>query len=132
MPGLGLPTSTEEDELFEHFRLVADRGQEPVRIDKFIATHREETSRSRVQQAIKLGYVRVNEALVKANYVVRPGDVIQLVMPYERRGLEILPENIPLNIVYEDADLLVVNKPAGMVVHPGHGNYNGTLVNALA
>ena len=129
MPGVA---GHDEDELFEHFRLVADRGQEPVRIDKFIATHREETSRSRVQQAIKLGYVRVNEALVKSNYIVRPGDVIQLVMPYERRGLEILPENIPLNIVYEDEDLLVVNKPAGMVVHPGHGNYNGTLVNALA
>ncbi len=131
-PSGGSQTGQDEDELFEHFRIVADRGQEPVRVDKFIATHREDTSRSRVQQAIKLGYVRVNEALVKSNYVVRPGDVIQLVMPYERRGLEILPESIPLNIVYEDEDLLVVNKPAGMVVHPGHGNYNGTLVNALA
>ncbi len=129
-----LPAGTDggTDLLFEHFRLVADRGQEPVRIDKFIATHQEDTSRSRVQQAIRLGYVLVNGIPVKANYVVRPSDVVQFVMPYERRGMEILPEDIPLDIVYEDDDVLVVNKPAGMVVHPGHGNYSGTLVNALA
>jgi len=120
------------DEMFEHFRLVADKGQAPLRVDKFIASHQEDTSRHRVQQAIKLGYVRVNGSVVKANYIVRPCDIITFVMPYERRGLEILPENIPLDIVYEDEDVLVVNKPAGMVVHPGHGNYNGTLVNALA
>ena len=123
------PTS---DEMFEHFRLLVDKGQEPLRIDKFIATHQEDTSRHRVQQAIKLGYVLVNDKVVKANYIVRPCDVVKFVMPYERRGTEILPENIPLDIVYEDNDVLVVNKPAGMVVHPGHGNYNGTLVNALA
>ena len=121
-----------EDILFEHFRLHVDKGQEPVRIDRFIAEHQEDTSRSRVQQAIKLGYVLVNGKPVKANYVVRPLDVVKFVMPYERRGTEILPENIPLDIVYEDDDVLVVNKPAGMVVHPGHGNYNGTLVNAIA
>jgi len=120
------------DEMFEHFRLVADKGQAPVRVDRFIAEHQEDTSRSRVQNAIKLGYVLVNDAPVKANYIIRPCDVVKFVMPYERRGLEILPENIPLDIVYEDEDVLVVNKPAGMVVHPGHGNYNGTLVNALA
>ena len=120
------------DEMFEHFRLNVDKGQEPVRIDKYIADHQEDTSRNRVQQAIKLGYVLVNEKPVKANYIVRPGDVVKFVMPYERRGTEILPENIPLDITYEDNDVLVVNKPAGMVVHPGHGNYNGTLVNALA
>ncbi|MBQ9702059.1 MAG: RNA pseudouridine synthase, partial [Bacteroidales bacterium] len=123
--------TTEEDLMFEHFRLNVDKGQEPVRIDRFIAEHQEDTSRSRVQQAIKLGYVLVNEKPVKANYIVRPLDVVKFVMPYERRGTEILPENIPLDIVYEDDDVLVVNKPAGMVVHPGHGNYNGTLVNAL-
>ena len=122
----------EEQELFEHFRLVADRGQEPVRIDKFIASHQEDTSRSRVQKAIEAGFVRVNDVTVKANYIVRPADIVTFVMPYERRGVEILPEDIPLDIVYEDEDLLVVNKPAGMVVHPGHGNYTGTLVNALA
>ncbi len=130
------PSEVEEspttDEMFEHFRLLVDKGQEPLRIDKFIATHQEDTSRHRVQQAIKLGYVLVNDKVVKANYIVRPCDVVKFVMPYERRGTEILPENIPLDIVYEDNDVLVVNKPAGMVVHPGHGNYNGTLVNALA
>ena len=120
------------DEMFEHFRILVDKGQEPLRVDKFIASHQEDTSRHRVQQAIKLGYVLVNDKPVKANYIVRPLDVVKFVMPYERRGTEILPENIPLDIVYEDDDVLVVNKPAGMVVHPGHGNYNGTLVNALA
>ena len=123
---------SDSDELFEHFRLNVDKGQEPLRVDKFIASHQEDTSRHRVQQAIKLGYVLVNDKPVKANYIVRPLDVVKFVMPYERRGTEILPEDIPLDIVYEDQDLLVVNKPAGMVVHPGHGNYNGTLVNALA
>ena len=122
----------DSDELFEHFRILVDKGQEPLRVDKFISTHQEDTSRHRVQQAIKLGYVLVNDKVVKANYLVRPCDVVKFVMPYERRGTEILPENIPLDIVYEDEDVLVVNKPAGMVVHPGHGNYNGTLVNALA
>ena len=121
-----------EEELFEHFRLVADKGQAPVRLDRFIASHQEDTSRSRVQKAIDAGYVLVNDVPAKANYIVRPEDVIKFVMPYERRGLEILPEDIPLDIVYEDDDVLVINKPAGMVVHPGHGNYNGTLVNALA
>ena len=120
------------DEMFEHFRILVDKGQEPLRVDKFITDHQEDTSRHRVQQAIKLGYVLVNDKVVKANYIVRPLDVVKFVMPYERRGTEILPENIPLDIVYEDDDVLVVNKPAGMVVHPGHGNYNGTLVNALA
>ena len=122
----------EGQEMFEHFRLVADKGQAPVRVDKFIATHQEDTSRNRVQQAIKLGYVLVNDKPAKANTVIRPCDVIKFVMPYERRGVEILPEDIPLDIVYEDDDVLVVNKEAGMVVHPGHGNYTGTLVNALA
>ena len=126
-----LPGSEGPDEMFEHFRLLVDKGQEPLRIDKFITSHQEDTSRHRVQQAIRLGYVLVNDKPVKANYIVRPCDVVKFVMPYERRGLEILPENIPLDIVYEDNDVLVVNKPAGMVVHPGHGNYSGTLVNAL-
>jgi len=121
-----------EEEMYEHFRLVADKGQEPLRIDKFIASHQERTSRHRVQLAIKAGFVRVGDKTVKANYIVRPEDVITFVMPYERRGVEILPEQIPLDIVYEDEDVMVVNKPAGMVVHPGHGNYSGTLVNALA
>ena len=118
--------------MFEHFRLNVDPGQAPMRVDKFMATHLEDTSRHRVQCAIKEGYVRVGNKVAKANLIVRPGDVIRFMMPYRRRGTEILPEDIPLDIVYEDDDLLVVNKAAGMVVHPGHGNYNGTLVNALA
>ena len=122
----------EEDLLFEHFRLVADKGQAPLRVDKFIATHQEGTSRHRVQLAIKAGYVLVNDSVAKANTIIRPMDVIRFVMPYERRGVEILPEDIPINIVYEDDDMLIIDKPAGMVVHPGHGNYNGTLLNALA
>ena len=118
--------------MFEHFRLEVDPGQAPVRIDKYMSTHLEDTSRNRIQQAFKEGYVRVGESPVKANYIVRPGDVIRFVMPYRRRGLEIIPQEIPLSIVYEDEDVLVVNKPAGMVVHPGHGHYESTLVNALA
>ncbi|MBP5217709.1 MAG: RluA family pseudouridine synthase [Bacteroidales bacterium] len=118
--------------MFEHFRLNVDVGQAPVRIDKYMSSHLEETSRHRVQCAIKQGYVFLNDKPAKANMIVRPKDVIRFVMPYRRRGLEILPQDIPLDIVYEDDDLLVVNKPAGMVVHPGHGHFKGTLVNALA
>ena len=127
-----LPEEDEQQEMYEHFRLEADRGQAPLRVDKFLTEHLSDTSRHRVQLAIEAEYVRVNDRIVKANYKVRPGDVITLMMPYQRRGVEIKAENIPLDIVYEDDDLLVVNKPAGMVVHPGHGNYDGTLVNALA
>ena len=122
----------EEQGMFEHFRLTVDPGQTPMRVDKFMATHLEDTSRHRVQCAIKEGYVRVGEKVAKANLIVRPGDVIRFMMPYRRRGIEISPQDIPLDIVYEDDDLLVVNKEAGMVVHPGHGNFDGTLVNALA
>lgn len=120
------------EEMFEHYRFDVDKGQTPVRVDKYLASHMEYTSRHRIQLAIKKEYIRVNERVAKANCIVKPGDVIQFVMPYQRRGLEILPENIPLDIVYEDDDVLVINKPAGMVVHPGHGHFNGTLVNALA
>ena len=122
----------EEQGMFEHFRLNVDPGQAPLRIDKYMAAHLEDTSRHRIQCAIKEGYVRIGDIPVKANRIVRPGDVIRFVMPYRRRGLEIIPQDIPLDILYEDDDLLVLNKPAGMVVHPGHGHYEGTLVNALA
>lgn len=118
-------------EEFEHFRLNVDPGQTPVRIDAFMASHMESTSRSRIQSAIKSGYVRIDGKPVKANFIVRPGDVISFVMPYPRRGVEIISQDIPLDIVYEDDDLLIVNKPAGMVVHPGHGNFDGTMLNAL-
>ena len=124
--------SDEEQEMFEHFRFEIDKGQAPMRVDKYLATHMEYTSRHRIQCAIRQDYVRVNGRVVKANCIIRPGDTVTFVMPYQRRGLEILPENIPLDIIYEDEDLLVLNKPAGMVVHPGHGHFSGTLVNALA
>ncbi len=129
---VGSEEDGEEPEMFEHFRFVVDGGQEPMRIDKYLVQHMEYTSRNRVQLAIKAEFVRLNDKVVKANATVRPGDIVTFVMPYRRRGVEILPEDIPLNIVYEDDDLLVVNKPAGMVVHPGHGHFSGTLVNALA
>ncbi|MBO6168903.1 MAG: RluA family pseudouridine synthase [Bacteroidales bacterium] len=122
----------EQEELFEHFRFEVDPGQDPLRIDKYLSAHMEHTSRHRVQCAIKEGFVQVGDKTVKANYIVRPGDVVRFVMPYRRRGVEIIPQNIALNIVYEDDDVLVLDKPAGMVVHPGHGHYEGTLVNALA
>ena len=122
----------EEQGLFEHFRLNVDPGQSPVRVDKFMSTHLEDTSRHRVQLAIKEGFVLVNDKVAKANLIIRPGDIIKFVMPYRRRGLEILPQEIPLDITYEDDDFLVVNKPAGMVVHPGHGHFDGTLINALS
>ena len=124
----------EEDEqgMFEHFRMNVDNGQTPLRVDKYMACHLMDTSRHRVQLAIKNGYVRVNDKPAKANLIIRPGDVIRFVMPYERHGFEVKPEDIPLDIEYEDDDLLIVNKPAGMVVHPGHGHFDGTLINALS
>lgn len=122
----------EEQQMFEHYRFNVDKGQSQLRIDKYITDHMEQTSRHRVQLAIASDYVRVNDKVVKANYKVKPLDVITIVMPYERHGFEAAPENIPLDIVYEDDDLLIINKPAGLVVHPGHGHYSGTLINALA
>jgi 23S rRNA pseudouridine1911/1915/1917 synthase len=121
-----------EDELFEHFRFVADKGQSLLRVDKFLVTRIENASRNRIQMAADAGYVLANGKPVKSNYKVKPGDVITVVMDRPRREQEVIPENIPLNVVYEDEDVMVVNKPPGLVVHPGHGNYTGTLVNALA
>lgn len=119
-------------ELYEHFRFVADKGQALLRVDKFLVDRMEKTSRNRIQQAADAGCIIVNGKAVKSSYKVKPGDVVSIVMDRPRYELEIIPEDIPLDIVYEDKDLLVVNKPAGLVVHPGHGNYHGTLVNALA
>lgn len=121
-----------ERELYEHFRFIADKGQTLLRVDKFLVARMDKTSRNRIQQAADAGCILANGKPVKSSYKVKPDDVISIVMDRPRYELEIIPENIPLNIVYEDDDLLVVNKPAGMVVHPGHGNYSGTLVNALA
>lgn len=120
------------DGLYEHFRFTADRGQGPVRVDRFLADRIVGASRSRIQHAADAGYIRVDGKPVKSNYKVKPCEVVSLMMDRPRHVLEILPEDIPLDIVYEDADVLVVNKPAGLVVHPGCGNYHGTLVNALA
>lgn len=122
----------EENQKFEHYRFVADKGQALLRIDKFLSVRIEGISRNRIQQAAEADCILVNGIPVKSNYKVKPLDVISIVMDRPRRELEIIPEDIPLNIVYEDDALMVVNKPAGMVVHPGHGNYTGTLVNAVA
>ena len=122
----------EEGELFEHYRLTVDAGQSLLRIDKFLSNRIENASRSRIQAAADAGNILVNDTPVKPNYKVKPNDEIQIVMDYPRRELKIIPEEIPLNIVYEDDQLVVINKPPGLVVHPGHGNYTGTLVNALA
>lgn len=119
-------------ELWEHYRFVADKGQELLRVDKFLVARIAGTSRNRVQQAADAGCIIVNGKPVKSNYRVKPADVVSIVMDRPRYENEIIPEDIPLDIVYEDSELLVVNKPAGLVVHPGHGNYSGTLVNALA
>ena len=119
-------------EMYEHFRFVADKGQQLLRVDKFLVDRMEKTSRNRIQQAADAGCIIVNGKPVKSSYKVKPNDVVSIVMDRPRYELEIIPEDIPLDIVYEDESLLVVNKPAGLVVHPGHGNYSGTLVNALA
>ena len=119
-------------ELYEHFRFVADKGQALLRVDKFLVLRLEKASRNRIQQAADAGCIIVNGKAVKSNYRVKPLDVVQIVMDRPRYDFEIIAEDIPLDIVYEDDYVLVVNKPAGLVVHPGHGNYSGTLVNALA
>jgi 23S rRNA pseudouridine1911/1915/1917 synthase len=120
-----------DEGLFEHHRIVVDKGQGLVRIDKFLVDRLEKTSRSRIQNAQDAGFVRVNGVPVKSSYRIKPLDVITVEMPYPVREIELIPENIPLDILYEDEDVIVLNKAAGMVVHPGYGNYTGTLVNAL-
>lgn len=128
------PDSVEEEDgaLFEHFRFVVDKGQSLMRADKYLSSHMESTSRNRIQLAIDAGYVMANGKVIKSNYKVKPLDILTIAFPYRRHESEIKPENIPLDIVYEDDALLVVNKPAGLVVHPGHGHFSGTLINALA
>ena len=119
-------------QLSEHFRFVADRGQSLLRVDKFLVDRMFGATRNRIQSAADAGCIMANGKPVKSNYRVKPEDVVTIMMTRPPRTFEILPENIPIKIVYEDDDLLVVDKPAGLVVHPGHGNYTGTLVNALA
>jgi len=122
---------SDQQELFEHYRFQADPGQSLLRIDKFLADRLMNASRTRIQNAANAGNILVNNSAVKPSYKVKPGDIVQVVLPTPPREIEIEAENIPLNIVYEDDDVLVVNKEPGMVVHPAYGNYTGTLVNAL-
>jgi 23S rRNA pseudouridine1911/1915/1917 synthase len=124
-------TEADEEELFEHYRFKADPGQEVIRIDKFLIDRMPNTSRNKVQIAAKSGNILVNDQKVKQNYRVKPGDNVSIVMPYPVREIELIPQDIPLDVHYEDDQLIVINKPSNMVVHPGYGNYTGTLVNAL-
>ncbi len=123
--------SEEQEELFEHYRFTADKGQEPLRIDKFLMDRIANTSRNKIQQAASAGNILVNNKAVKSNYKVKPNDEISIVLPYPPRQIELIPQDIPLDIVYEDDEVIVLNKQAGIVVHPGYGNYKGTLVNGL-
>lgn len=125
----------EEDEggeLYEHIRIVVDKGQAQERIDTFLTNHIQNISRNRIQNAAKAGNILVNDKVVKQNYKVKPNDVISIVFSYPPREIDIKPQEIPLNIVYEDNDVIVINKQAGLVVHPGHGNFEGTLLHGLA
>lgn len=122
----------EEQPLYEHYRITVDKGQVPLRVDKFMFEKLQHSSRNRIQKAADAGFVHVNEKPVKSNYKVKPGDVVTLMLDRPQYDTTIQPEEIPLDVVYEDDVLMVINKPAGMVVHPGCGNFHGTLVNAIA
>ena len=111
---------------FEHYRFIADKGQNPLRVDLFLLNFVEFASRNKIQNSIKAGNVRINNKIVKANYKVRGEDLVTVVLDYPKEKNKLLPQDIPIDIVYEDDDLLIVNKEAGMVVHPGFGNYSGT------
>ncbi|HEA21908.1 MAG TPA: RluA family pseudouridine synthase [Pricia antarctica] len=120
-----------DEELYEHHSFVAAKGQEPLRVDKFLMNFIEYATRNKIQQSAKAGNIWVNGAIVKQNYKVKPGDEVKVLLEHPPHEFLLVPEDIPLDIIYEDDALLVVNKPAGMVVHPGHGNYSGTLINGL-
>lgn len=121
----------EDDDLYEHHRIVVDKGQSLVRVDRFLMDRLQNATRTKIQAGIDTESVQVNGKPTKASYKIKPADVITVSLPHPPRDTDIKPENIPLNIIFEDDDLLVLNKPAGMVVHPAHGNWDGTLVNAL-
>lgn len=121
----------EEDGAYEHYRVTVDKGQSPLRIDKFLFNRIEAISRSKIQHAAEEGMILVNGVAVKSNYKVKPLDLITVMLPEPKMEHDLLPENIPLDIVYEDNDVVLINKPPGLVVHPGVGNYTGTMVNAL-
>jgi len=123
--------NAQDDELYEHYSFIAGVGQQPLRVDKFLMNFIENATRNKIQKAAKNGNIYVNDIVVKQNYKVKAGDIVRVLFEHPPYEFLLTPENIPLDIVYEDDALLVVNKPAGMVVHPGHGNYSGTLINAL-
>ena len=123
---------SERDDLYEHFRFVADKGQSPLRVDKYLMNKVENATRSRIQKSAKDGNIFVNDIIVKSNYKVKANDVVTVLFEHPPYEMLLTPEDLPIDIVYEDDALLVINKAAGMVVHPGHGNYSGTLINALA
>lgn len=126
-----IDANMQDDELYEHFSFTADEGQTALRVDKFLMNRIENATRNKIQQAAKAGSVHVNGSIVKSNYKVKGGDTVQVLFAHPPHENLLVGENIPINIVYEDNALLVVDKPAGLVVHPGHGNYSGTLLNAL-
>ena len=119
------------DDLYEHFRFVADKGQQPLRVDKYLMNKIENVTRNKIQKAASDGNIYVNNAVVKSNYKVKANDIVTVMFEHPPYEFLLTPEDIPLDIVYEDVQVVVVNKPAGMVVHPGHGNYSGTLIDAL-
>ncbi|MFM2138157.1 MAG: hypothetical protein RJA57_464 [Bacteroidota bacterium] len=132
LPDPQLQSPETEDELYERFSLTVDAGQEPLRIDKFLMQRIERASRNKIQQAIHAHLVLVNSKEVRPNYKIKPGDSIILYSDMSPEETDVVPEPVPLHIIHEDADLMVVNKPAGLVVHPGSGNYSGTLLNGVA
>lgn len=119
------------DDLYEHYRFVADKGQQPLRVDKYLMNRVENATRNKIQKAAKDGNIYVNDIAVKSSYKVKGNDIVTVLFEHPPYEFLLVPEDIPIDIVYEDDHVLVVNKPAGMVVHPGHGNYSGTLINAL-
>ncbi|MCE9539858.1 MAG: RluA family pseudouridine synthase, partial [Bacteroidetes bacterium] len=121
----------DDQELFEHYRIEVEKGQHLLRIDKFLMNRTQNATRSKIQQSAENGSILVNGKPVKSNYKVKPFDLITVVLAHPPREVELISQNIPINVVYEDNDLIMINKNPGMVVHPGYGNYSGTLVNAL-
>jgi len=121
----------ESQEMYEHYRFVADKGQTPLRVDKFLMNLMSNTSRNKIQNAATAGNILVNDKPAKSNQKIKPDDIVTIVLSFPPRELELIAQDIPLNIVYEDNDVIIVNKEAGMVVHPAHGNYDGTMLNAL-
>jgi 23S rRNA pseudouridine1911/1915/1917 synthase len=127
-----LPGEEQEDrELYEHYRFTIDKGQDPLRVDKFLVNRIENATRTKIQSAAEAGCIHANGKPVKSNYRIKPGDLITVMLPNPPREIELIPQDLPLNILFEDEDIIIINKEAGMVVHPGYGNYTGTLMNAL-